>query len=311
MRPVQRVGCTELGYELCICRILTNKLMAIQLNQIDIGPRVVLERRGCVLEEAIELDSRNYFKKTPLSKEQRHSSTWDIGDVLKEKFPEIVSLCRKSHLGKQFEINEANRDLVKTLQEWGILANDLSLNIEMESFGSLFECIVGLALHSSGIQHVREGKIRYPFPQKPYDPDGHLYDILGAIDISKLIWIECKKPLYLKDNNPLGQVVSKKSIHKFLRRSHLLKPDIAVYLVDTKEHYGHELKKLFNTNFLSTGKYVDHFEHSNNIIARISDFIYFTRVDYSSNNQFYQGVKDSVNQTLYDATRIQGGHSSY
>jgi hypothetical protein len=138
-----------------------------------------------------------------------------------------------------------------------------------------------------------------------------LYDILAALDISKLLWIECKKPLYLSKDNPLGQIISKDNINKFLKRAFFLKPDIAIYLVDTKEDYKEKLRKLFSSEFLTSGNYIEYFEESDNIIARVNGFIYFNRVNFRSNQLFYSGLKNSINQVLYDATKISGPESNF
>lgn len=280
----------------------------INLSQL-IGPSTVLKRQGCLLEEGLLPYTEDFYKGTPFEKypklmdlRKRHQ----VLAFLKENFPDILSICRKSHLNKFEELKNDNEEIITRLKEYSILDNDLKLLTSIESFGNLFECMVGYALHGIQIKNFREAKIKYPFPNKPYDPDGQLYDILGAIDISKLLWIECKKPLYLNEEKPLGQVISKENIEKFIKRAYFLKPEIAIYLVDTKENYKEELRSLFESEFLTTGNYIDYFEDSDNIIARLNGFIYFNRVNYNSNKLFFNGLKNSINQVLYDATRTKG-----
>ena len=101
----------------------------------------------------------------------------------------------------------------------------------------------------------------------------------------------------------MGQIISKANIDKFLRRASFLKPDIAIYLVDTKEDYKEKLRKLFSPEFLTSGNYIEYFEESDNIIARVNGFIYFNRVNFRSNQLFFSGLKNSINQVLYDATK--------
>ncbi len=279
------------------------------IRQLKIDLKVALGRRGCSLESGMNLYLNNYYDDTPLEnymKSDNKIDSYSIREFITEKFQNISSICRKSHLNKYQEIKESDKGLVQQLINFKILDNDLKLLPNIQSFGNLFECIAGFALEDNNIQNLREVKIRYPFPNKPYDPDGQLYDILGALDISKLLWIECKKPLYLNEKNPLGQVVSSENIGKFIRRASFLKPDIAIYLVDTKEDYKGQLASLFKPEFLTTGNFIDYFEESDNIIARLNGFIYFNRVNYKSNNLFYNGLKNSINQVLYDATKIKG-----
>lgn len=285
----------------------------INLSQL-IGPSTVLKRQGCFLENGLQPYTKDFYNGTPFEKYSKLIDIFKwhpVRDFLKENFADILSICRKSHLNKFEELKNDNDIIIDKLKEYQILDKDLKLLSKIESFGNLFECLVGYALHSIQIKNFREAKIKYPFPNKPYDPDGQLYDILGAIDISKLLWIECKKPLYLNEENPLGQVISKENIEKFIKRAYFLKPEIAIYLVDTKENYEKELRSLFKSEFLTTGNYVEYFEDSDNIIARLNGFIYFNRVNYNSNKHFFNGIKNSINQVLYDATRTKGAENNF
>ncbi len=289
-------------------------MTGITLSQIRLGPSIALGRRGCLLEDGKEQYTNKYYDGTPFENHFKSLGLFKgdpIRNFLKERFPDILSVCRKSHLNQFEQIQNGDNGLVEKLKEYKILDNDSKLLSNIELFGNLFECIVGYALYESQIQSLRAVKIKYPFPNKPYDPDGQLYDILAALDISKLLWIECKKPLYLNSENPLGQVISKEKIEKFIKRAFFLKPEIAIYLVDTKEDYKEKLRKLFKPEFLTTGNYIEYFEDSDNIIARLNGFIYFNRVNFKSNKLFFDGLKNSVNQVLYDATRIKGAESNF
>lgn len=279
----------------------------LNLRQIDIGPSVALGRRGCVLESGKQPFTDEYYDGTPFEKIYKENNIRNWGpyrDFIKEKFPDILSVCRKSYAN---DLDKGLKpDIVNKLKECYILDDNLSVaQADLNSFGNLFECIVGYALHECHFQPIREAKIKYPFSGQPYDPDGQLYDILAALDISKLLWIECKKPLYINENNPIGQVLSKENIEKFIRRALFLKPDIAIYLVDTKEMYRDTLRQLFHPSFLQTGSYVDYFDNSENIIARINGFMYFCRVNFKSNNLFFSEVKKTINQVLYDSIKIR------
>lgn len=281
----------------------------ISLHQINIGPRTVLGRRGCKLESGKSPYTNEYYQGTPFEEYFKTLNLFKWHPIRKffiENFPDILSACRKCYLGHYKELKVIDKVMIEKLQEFKIIDECNKLLCDIEKFGSLFECIVGYALHDCQIQSIREAKIKYPFPEKSYDPDGQLYDILAALDISKLMWIECKKPLYLSKEKPLGQVISKDNIAKFIKRANFLKPDIAIYLVDTKEDYKDEIIKLIDTNYLTSGNYIDYFEDSDNIIARLNNFIYFNRVNYKSNNLFFEGIKNSINQVLYDAQHVSG-----
>lgn len=286
----------------------------LRLNEINIGPDIALGRRGCLLEEGKRPYTNDYYNGTPF--EQHFKSLdlfkWhDIRAFIKTNFPDIISACRKIHLNEHNSFNDKDNEIIKFLKDSKIINVELKLTSELNSFGNLFECLVGYALYENEIQLFREAKIRYPFPHKPYDPDGQRYDILAALDLTKLIWIECKKPLYLSNDNPLGNVISKNNIEKFIRRAYFLKPDIAIYLVDTKDDYKEKLKTLLKSEFLTTGNYVEHFDDSDNIVARLNGFIYFNRVNTKSNKLFFNALKDSINQVLYDATRINGNNQIF
>jgi hypothetical protein len=286
----------------------------LRLNQINIGPSIALGRRGCFLENGKRPYTNDYYDGTPFEKHFKSLDlfSWhDVRNFIKENFPDIISVCRKIYLNLHETLNDNDKKIIKFLKECKIVTDDLKLIPNIESFGNLFECIVGYALFENQIQLLRETKIKYPFPNKPYDPDGQLYDILAALDLTKLIWIECKKPLYLSNDNPLGNVISKVNIEKFIRRAYFLKPDIAVYLVDTKDDYKEKLRSLLKPEFLTTGNYVEHFEDSDSIIARLNGFIYFNRVFAKSNKLFFTALKNSINQVLYDATRINGNNQNF
>jgi hypothetical protein len=282
-------------------------MSSLKLNQISLGPNIALGRRGCFLEEGKKPYSNDFYNGTPL---ENHFKSLDLGQwheirsFIKERFPDILSACRKSYLKDYDSLKNEDQELIEKLKECKILSADHKLIPSIESFGNLFECIVAYSLHEIQIQSLREAKVKYPFPNNPYDPDGQLYDILAALDISKLLWIECK-------DNPLGQIISKDNINKFLKRAFFLKPDIAIYLVDTKEDYKEKLRKLFSSEFLTSGNYIEYFEESDNIIARVNGFIYFNRVNFRSNQLFYSGLKNSINQVLYDATKISGPESNF
>lgn len=286
----------------------------VRLNQINIGPNIALGRRGCLLEDGKRPYTNEYYEGTPFEPHFKSLDLFkwhDIRDFIKTNFPDIVSVCRKIYLEQHESFDDKDGGIIKILKESKIVSEDLKLIPNIESFGNLFECLVGYALYDNQIQLYRESKIKYPFPHKPYDPDGQRYDILAALDLTKLMWIECKKPLYLSNDNPLGNVISKDNIEKFIRRAYFLKPDIAIYLVDTKDDYKEKLKALLKSEFLTTGNYVEHFDDSNSIVARLNGFIYFSRVCAKSNKLFYSALKDSINQVLYDATRINGNNQIF
>ena len=113
------------------------------------------------------------------------------------------------------------------------------------------------------------------------------------------MWIECKKPLYLDGSqDPLGNVLSRGDLRKFYKRAWRLRPEIAVYLVDTKEDYFSRLEP-----HLAKGATVvqRHPEELSEIVARLNGFIYFCRVDYTQPKRYFESLQRSVNQVLYDA----------
>jgi hypothetical protein len=279
----------------------------LNLKQIRIDPSLALGRRGCICESGKTQFSLEYFQGTPFDEylntiedDTLTSKKSEVVRLVQTRFQDIVSICRKSSK-KEINIESLDKELLNKLVEFKILDKDYNLLKKIESFGNLLECIVCYSLESCGIQSMREVKVKYPFTSNPYDPDGQLYDVIGALDISKLIWIECKKPLYLNNDKPLGQVISKDNIEKFIRRANLLKPDIAIYLVDTKEDYSQNLRNIFNPQFLSRGNYIDSFQGYENIIARLDGFMYFNRICYKSNSLFYDGLQNSVYQVLHDS----------
>lgn len=162
-----------------------------------------------------------------------------------------------------------------------------------------------MALEDLFIQSKREAKIKYPFKDLPYDPDGQKYDVLGGMDLSKIIWIECKKPIYLSTSkDPLANIVNREKIEKFYKRALFLHPDIAIYLVDTKNNYLDKLKNdVFADEFFDSGCYFELKSPYCNVLLRLHGFIYFIRLDYTDNKDYFQSLKDSISQVLHDARK--------
>lgn len=278
----------------------------INVRQIRLGPEVPLRRRGCEVEEFINVETSNFwddtiFKDAPIGNA-------DFLQFIKEYGQEIFNVIKKLKQNEE-SFTPTHKEVLYKLEEYKIvektLTNAYSLLKNPDNFGSEFECFTSLVLTELSIQNQREVKVKYPY-KKPndYDPDGQKYDILAGLDLTRLLWIECKKPLYSKDSkDPLQNIISKDYIEKFYKRAHLLRPDIAVYLVDTKEDYSSKLKNVFTNEFINSGCYFELPSPSDTIIARLHGFIYFSRIDYSNSKDYYKGLKQSICQVLHDARK--------
>ncbi len=276
----------------------------VNIDEIRLHPKAPLARRGCEIESCTREGELNFFTNTHFQKVfKEKENTFKIQkyleliDFIKNNYINYVSILRKIELKEQDKIDS----FVEKLIEYKVIKKDLTKSYSMEKIGNLFECLVSRSLNEMNISSARDIKIKYPYPENPYDPDGQKYDVIGTLDISKFLWIECKKPLYLNEKNPLNNVIDKNRIQKFIRRAHFLRPSIAIYLVDTKDDYRESLKKIFSIDLLKSGLMTIFPSSQSQIMARLNGFIYFNRVTYNDNSKFIESLKMSVNQVLHDA----------
>ena len=111
-----------------------------------------------------------------------------------------------------------------------------------------------------------------------------------------------ERPASLAETPPrLGSVVAKDLIGKFYRRAHLLRPTIAVFLVDTTEDYRDKLHALFTDEFRESSCAIEPNEAANQLIARLHGFMNFARVTYKSPKDYVSAIRESLSQVLHDA----------
>jgi len=270
----------------------------IPIYMIGLGPEVPLGRRGCSIEEAKSIEKPEGWEGTHFytAIEENYVKTIKF---LKTNGEEISTVLRK------IEQNKIKEKLLDDLTEMKAISkisdNKYKLSGPIEQLGTLFECYTSLALLDQHIKTKRDVKIKYPYPDNPYDPDGQKYDVLGGLDLTKLIWIECKKPLYMGGKNPLKNVLSPENIQKYYRRAHFLRPNIAVFLVDTKKNYIDYLRNIFTEEFITSGCYVEYNSSLTNISARLHGFIYFAYINYKDNKDYYKAINRTICQILHDA----------
>src|ERR1700752_362097 len=142
----------------------------LKISQLSLGPDIPLGRRGCLLENGKKSYSKEFYNGTPLENHIQSAgvTTWFYCQtLLKEKFPDILSICRKSHLKDFISVQQADVELLKNLIQWKILSDDYKLIPRIESFGNLFECIVGLALNENHMQNIRKQRLNTHFLGSP------------------------------------------------------------------------------------------------------------------------------------------------
>ncbi len=288
-------------------------LTQISISQVRLGPEVPLGRRGCKIEKAKSIEEPSgwndtYFFEGVNDTQERTK----IRSLLKTRGENVFSVLKKVEFAlgpiKIADLPREQQEIATQLINFRVLCEDSCNNLTLPrpkgNFGPEFECVVQMALESLLIQTKRDVKVLYPYPEKPYDPDGQKYDVLGGLDLTKLIWIECKKPLYLVGAvNPLQNVLEPSKIKSFYRRCQLLRPTIAVFLVDTQNDYREFLSNVFSNEFLSSGCFVDTASSSSSLLARIHGFIYFAKVDYKSLDDSFNGIVRSISQILHDSRK--------
>ena len=282
----------------------------INIRQIRLGPDVPLGRRGCRVESSLSHEDVSgwddtYFK---CAADDGGNQLRQVIDILRSRGEEVFTVLKTILHDPARSFNESQRQTLDELVKLGVVRWDfetecMSLTNPTGTWGACLECATLIALEDLHIQALREVTIEYPYPSNRYDPDGQKYDILAGLDWSQLLWIECKKPLYLREGeNPLGSVVSKDTVQKFYRRTRYLRPTIAVFLVDTLEDYHEVLQSLFTAEFWeSSGCVCMPVPAAHQIIARLHGFIYFVRVEYQSSRDYVRALRESVSQVLHDA----------
>lgn len=291
----------------------------IGINQFRLDPAVPLGRRGCTVESSQSHESKDGWANGYFAGAVERGDLNRVVELLRKQGEEVCvvirRLCQDAAL-RRTDFRKEQQDSISGMLELRALYEgpDGLLNLECPkaNWGALLECAVLISLFDLHIQASRDVKVQYPYQHARHDPDGQAYDVLAALDFSRLLWIECKKPFYeVGQNNPLGQVLNKGNVQKFYRRAHFLKPTIAMFLVDTKTSYQSDLRSLFNPDFCNSGCYAEPAAPANQLIARLHGFIYFARVAYRSNYDYLAGLRESISQVLHDARHdwVQLGYS--
>jgi len=283
------------------------------MADIRLGPEFPLGRRGCKIESAKSFWDEDGWSDTHFAipaKEQAKRN--EIIRLFKKSGEEIFTILKRIRFPDSTGFNPSQikgmENTYNALKSLGVIVDngkgDLVIPNSKTDFGGEFECIVQMALEDLLIQAKRDTKILYPFSDKPYDPDGQKYDVLGGLDLSRLVWFECKKPMYINNSSsPLANVLSLAKCQSFLRRCHFLRPTIAVFLVDTIDDYSSVIRGHFSPDFLSSGCYVETISKLESVLARVNGFIYFARIQYKTPKEYFEGVKQSISQVLYDARK--------
>lgn len=282
----------------------------LNVSQLRLGPEVPLGRRGCLVESSRTIEDQSGWDDTVFGTAFAAGHQSEIIRLFRERGEDIFTVTKRvlNDQPPPFRDNFTNRQLVTVDQmvSLGVLAADPLTNrlalARNADWGTALECAILIALDDLHIQGHRDVKVRYPYRDAPYDPDGQKYDVLAGLDLTHLLWVECKKPLYLPGAaNPLGQVLTREYVRKFYKRAHYLKPSVAVYLVDTKEDYSPILKSLFSDKFLDAGCYEEALAPANQLMARLHGFIYFVRVDYRTNSDYIDTLRECISQVLHDS----------
>lgn len=280
----------------------------IATRQIRLGPEVPLGRQGCLVESSLSHETSSgwhdtYFKHAADERQLPH-----VIDLLRRRGEEVFTVLKSLVHDPNRSFNASQLQTLEELLNLGVVRrdsvnNNVSLTHASGNWGASLECATLIALEDLHIQALREVKVKYPYaPPSDYDPDGQKYDVLAGLDWSRLLWIECKKPLYLPGcENRLASIVSKDLIGKFYRRALLLRPTIAVFLVDTLEDYREALHALFTADFLESGCVIEPNQIANQLIARLHGFMYFVRVKYKSFQDYVPAIRESLSQVLHDA----------
>jgi hypothetical protein len=282
----------------------------LHIRQVRLGPEVPLGRRGCIVESSKTHRNPEGWADSFFAGAISRGGFDPVVQLLRNRGEEVFTVISRIAFGgaRRKDAFNANQQvsLARLIELGVVLEEPVSGNFRVEhpraNWGASLECAVLICLEDLQIQAHRDVKVRYPYNgAAKYDPDGQKYDVLAGLDLSRLLWLECKKPRYLDGlSNPLRQVLSTSNVEKFYRRAHYLKPDIAVYLVDTLTDYRVELTSLFTDDFLNSGCYMEPPSTANQLIVRLHGFIYFVRVDYGSTHNYLEALRQSISQVLHD-----------
>jgi hypothetical protein len=293
----------------------------LHIRQVRLGPEVPLGRRGCIVESSKTHKNPDGWADSFFAGAVARGNLNPVVQLLRSRGEEVFTVIGRIAFGglhSKSDFNVNQQVTLEQLMDLGIVLEEpASSKLQVEhpraNWGAGLECAALISLDDLYIQAHRDVKVKYPYGgAAKYDPDGQKYDVLAGLDLSRLLWLECKKPLYSGgQGNPLRQVLSIPNIEKFYRRAHYLKPDIAVYLVDTLSDYRVDLTSVFTDDFIESGCYMETPSTANHLVARLHGFIYFVRVDYGSTHRYMEALRQSISQVLHDTRHdwIQLGYS--
>lgn len=282
-------------------------------DSIRVDPGSTLRRKGLSVDDGYGWEDDRAWRDTLISTGSGAGVPHPVLELLEERGAYLFSLL-KHFLGRDGLVRRDPVDLSALappldsvrdrLKELGIIRETPDGYRHCNkgaTAGATFEAFVLHTLQRLEFGASREALVKYPkeWGGKSYDPDGQRYDILAGIDITTVMWIECKKPLYFKDShNPLSGVLSQANLAKFYRRAWRLRPEIAVFLVDTREDYWSKLERCLVPSYSCVERRPEELEQ---IVARLNGFIYLARIDYRSHQKYYSRIKRTIMQILYAA----------
>jgi hypothetical protein len=296
-------------------------------EDVQIGPEQPLARKGLTVRDQLVLGDHKCLRDTFLIPhlENPDLSPKNAIDLLCERGDEFFFILNQlvSKSGnalrkpRPLKLKKIHQKTFDEMKKQGIIIGDESgavISNKKGSIGHTFEYLVLRAVEACNIGATREVKVEYPFKSgvPKFDPDGAKYDILAGVDLTRLMWIECKKPMYYENSSDnLRNVVSREPLEIFWRRARRLRPEIAVFLVDTKDDYTDRLQQIFTQHFLTRGYFVnDRFEELDQIVACLCGFMYLCRNNHRSARDSYKGLKRTIKQVLFDS-RIHRPVSTY
>lgn len=285
----------------------------IRIEQILLNPLVPLNRRGCEIKSSLSIDEKRCWESTLIYNQS--FTNVDIKEsraMLMEYGADAFCILRRlcdrvgSPLKELVDLTPSanQKKILDLFLVKGIIENNnekYRLSNQKGTIGATFECFILEAVENLNLQSLREVLVEYPFPKQRFDPDGAKFDILSGLDLTKLLWIECKKPLYMPNGgNDLKNIINKDNIKKFYRRAWRLSPEIAIFLVDTKIDYVDMLKDIFGSEFAKDNFWHSRVENYDQIVMLLHNFIYFCRIDYKKNRDMFVSAQQALRQVLYD-----------
>ncbi len=158
----------------------------------------------------------------------------------------------------------------------------------VNDLGTTFEWLVASVLADLGLAAHRRCHLETDIENIANKVQGADWDILATFKFNQLMWVECK----------FGHVADIDDIRKFQERSRVLNPDLAIYLLNTDQHYGPTVRAALGGGIRNPPR-VDVMDVPTQVVASAFPNRYFLRVHARQDSRWTTAIKSGIQEVLY------------